>query len=584
METILTLAILLVGLAVLAGVTAVQIARSYGRWTSGYGSARSGEAPPHGHGRPGPGDAPRAVAPDIASRVLVVEDDDSVRELCEQTLSDEGYEVVTAASAEEALELLSSDFNVHDPGITILELGLVVVDLNLPGASGAELAQQLVERNPDVAVMFTSGYDPSDFGVEPEEVAFLAKPFTPDHLIDAVASAGSRRGHVHQSDPDRPEGSAKRGGGDTGGAQMGVNDPRAAGGTRGQDRDEIGVAAEKVSWTGQHIDKAVLSRTTPPDVARPRGHRVVRPDFGAGLAGSSDGGAEGDTDRAALVGFGSFSVSRKRLAAVTAAAGVAILIASGGVALARGGGTTGVDTPRSDILPGVAASEVDGNDGSETDAAPEAWDLDSDGEYDDAEQTSSDTYDGGSEQTQDRGSEPGPTREPAPEPDPELEPDPQPEPAPALEPEVSSEPSPDPSPDPSPALPADPSPEASPEPDPVVAYSEPSKDDPVLVSCSAEQQASGTTTYTVEFTVQFSGGDYDVLPREPFVNNDATIEVRGATLTWDVTATHVGERGDGDTFEVSAPSELGWADPGSDDRHHTHLPPPLTVYADGCRR
>ncbi|MBW3664103.1 MAG: response regulator [Actinobacteria bacterium] len=731
------LAMLLVGLAVLAGVAAtlaLQVARSYGRWTSGYGSARSGGAPPHGDGRAGPGDAPRPVAADIASRVLVVEDDDSVRELCEQTLADEGYEVVTAASAEEALELLSSDSNVHDPGITILEVGLVVVDLNLPGASGAELAKQLVERNPDVTVMLTSGYDPTELGLRPflgtgwsfpprysiqqdpdadgVEVSFLAKPFTPDQLLGAARSAVSERlrhkgraigiwDYERGSDPDvvpstrfSPDGRPLRSRvlvvedddsvrdlceqtlADEGyevvtaasaeealelaatldGVDLLVSDLNSSStrdlatdvvlaGTDGVTLDELLAACKVVvpgwnprRWHTRGHGVEASSRVPDGDKVLEiiRGKRTSRggggPEGGTTsvllMSGHDPADVGIDTDevaflakpftpdqllegvraaitdtsnarkrpgrvkysnivfrhgsRAALVGFGSFSVSRKRLAAVTAAAGVAILTAAGGVALARGGGAGGVDMPRFDILPGVAASEVDGNDGSATDAAPEAWDLDSDGEYDDAEQTSSDTNDGGNERTQDRGPEPGPTPEPAPEPDPEPEPNPQPEPEPASapEPEVSPEPSPDRSPEVSP----DPSPEPSPEPDPVVAYSEPSKDDPVLVSCSAEQQASGTTTYTVEFTVQFSGGDYDVLPREPFVNNDATIEVRGATLTWDVTATHVGERGDGDTFDVTAPSEFGWADPGSDDRHHTHLPPPLTVYADGCRR
>lgn len=136
---------------------------------------------------------------------LVVEDDDGLRELYVRTLSDAGWRVVASATAERALGLLDGrsrqaarrwktpELNadadgVHDPGVTVLQVAVLVADLSLPGMDGARMADEVTGVAPGVAVVFVSGYDPSSFGVS-DNRQVLAKPFEPDHLVAAVQRA-----------------------------------------------------------------------------------------------------------------------------------------------------------------------------------------------------------------------------------------------------------------------------------------------------------------------------------------------------------------------------------------------------------
>lgn len=114
-----------------------------------------------------------------------------------------------------------------------------------------------------------------------------------------------------------------------------------------------------------------------------------------------------------------------------------------------------------------------------------------------------------------------------------------------------------------------------------VGYEPPTMHDPVLTSCTPAKEEN---TYQVAFTIEATGGNYDVLAGEPFVGNDDTVEVRGGPLTWTVTTIHTRDPDDkGDPFYVNAPSVLGWAEPGGSSRQHTHQPPPLAVHVDECR-
>jgi two-component system cell cycle sensor histidine kinase/response regulator CckA len=111
---------------------------------------------------------------------LVVEDNDSVRELAREALSGDGYCVLEARNGEEALHFVSKH-----PAIA-----LVLTDVVMPIMGGRELAVRLAELRRDLKVIFTSGYTHGAIvGREALETAFIQKPFTPAVLGRAVREA-----------------------------------------------------------------------------------------------------------------------------------------------------------------------------------------------------------------------------------------------------------------------------------------------------------------------------------------------------------------------------------------------------------
>ena len=129
-----------------------------------------------------PGAEPVA-APRGSETVLLVEDDDAVRNLAERVLAEAGYEVLTASGGWEALELVGRYPNPID---------LLLTDVVMPGMNGPELADRLGALRPETRVLFASGY--TDGAVFRRELpggtpAFIAKPFTPDALRRKVREA-----------------------------------------------------------------------------------------------------------------------------------------------------------------------------------------------------------------------------------------------------------------------------------------------------------------------------------------------------------------------------------------------------------
>jgi PAS domain S-box-containing protein len=103
--------------------------------------------------------------------VLVVEDADGVRVLGRRMLERQGYTVLVAANADEALELFE-----QSPSIDVL-----LTDIVMPGASGPELTRRLVERRPALKVIYMSAHTEDaivHYGVLDPGIAFLHKPFT----------------------------------------------------------------------------------------------------------------------------------------------------------------------------------------------------------------------------------------------------------------------------------------------------------------------------------------------------------------------------------------------------------------------
>jgi len=115
-----------------------------------------------------------------SKRVLLVEDDDKVRELLREVLGTQGFEVLEAADGPAALERLAEAGD---------DIDLLLVDVVMPGIDGFTLSVHVCERVPDVAVIYISGYTDNDQlreSVQTANAQFLQKPFTPVQLIEKV--------------------------------------------------------------------------------------------------------------------------------------------------------------------------------------------------------------------------------------------------------------------------------------------------------------------------------------------------------------------------------------------------------------
>jgi nitrogen-specific signal transduction histidine kinase len=110
-------------------------------------------------------------------RVLLVEDEDMVRDLLREALSSAGFDVIAASHGPEAIETLERDGAPID---------LLVTDVVMPRMSGPELARRLGEQRDGLRVLFISGYTADELSnrVSFERgTGFLQKPFSPPTLI-----------------------------------------------------------------------------------------------------------------------------------------------------------------------------------------------------------------------------------------------------------------------------------------------------------------------------------------------------------------------------------------------------------------
>jgi FixJ family two-component response regulator len=116
--------------------------------------------------------------------VFVVDDDSSVRRLIATLLTVSSYRVETFATAQEFLEA-----NCASP------LACLILDVQLPGLTGLELQQTLIERGRLLPIVFITGYGDIPTSVKAMKagaVDFLPKPFTEEALLSAVQTALDR--------------------------------------------------------------------------------------------------------------------------------------------------------------------------------------------------------------------------------------------------------------------------------------------------------------------------------------------------------------------------------------------------------
>jgi len=130
--------------------------------------------------RPGAPDAPDAQdAARTSNTVLLVEDEEGVREVARAALEKAGYRVLEARQGQEALEVAGR----HEGPIALL-----LTDVVMPVMGGPELARQLRQFLPGIRVLYISGYAPGEGGRQAArlDAPFLAKPFRPGTLVGKV--------------------------------------------------------------------------------------------------------------------------------------------------------------------------------------------------------------------------------------------------------------------------------------------------------------------------------------------------------------------------------------------------------------
>jgi CheY-like chemotaxis protein len=109
--------------------------------------------------------------------VLIVEDDELVRELGVEFLSDAGFEVLEAGNGEEALSLLESN----------PKIGVLFTDINMPGPlDGVTLASIAAVRWPHLVIIIGSGNVLPRSGALPRGITFIRKPCAPESVIQLI--------------------------------------------------------------------------------------------------------------------------------------------------------------------------------------------------------------------------------------------------------------------------------------------------------------------------------------------------------------------------------------------------------------
>jgi DNA-binding NtrC family response regulator len=123
--------------------------------------------------------------PDAKPNILLVDDEEALRGVVAERLADEGFEVVEAASGEDALEQLQR-----------FAFDVIVSDLRLPGIDGRRVIDAALERYPGIIAIVVTGYatvkDAVDI-IKRGAADFVAKPFQFDELLHVVNSAREQR-------------------------------------------------------------------------------------------------------------------------------------------------------------------------------------------------------------------------------------------------------------------------------------------------------------------------------------------------------------------------------------------------------
>lgn len=115
----------------------------------------------------------------MSQQILLVDDDDAVRQFARRALTDAGHRVLSVSSGQEAVAAASH----------LTQLDVIITDVVMPGMMGGAVARSITEAFPNARVLLVSGYI-DDASVIPNVAtghwAYLVKPFSIRELCDAV--------------------------------------------------------------------------------------------------------------------------------------------------------------------------------------------------------------------------------------------------------------------------------------------------------------------------------------------------------------------------------------------------------------
>ena len=115
----------------------------------------------------------------VHANILLVDDDDAVREITAAILEDLGYEVREAASGDAALDVLERSPRVD----------LLMVDVAMPGMSGLQLTRAVQQRRPAMPVLLVTGYADTEAIDTVGEERIVLKPFRNEDLARKIRTA-----------------------------------------------------------------------------------------------------------------------------------------------------------------------------------------------------------------------------------------------------------------------------------------------------------------------------------------------------------------------------------------------------------
>ena len=121
----------------------------------------------------------------FSANILVIDDEESMRAGCIQTLTESGYRVQAVEDGHKGLEKTSNE-----------SFDVILLDLKMPGIPGMEVLKKLKENDPNCFVIVITAYGTVDSAVEAMKRGaydFLSKPFTPEALNSIVKRAVDNR-------------------------------------------------------------------------------------------------------------------------------------------------------------------------------------------------------------------------------------------------------------------------------------------------------------------------------------------------------------------------------------------------------
>lgn len=143
--------------------------------------------------------SPACSRPSRHQTILLVEDEDFVRNVTREVLELEGYHVLEAIHAEDGIELYRENADIID---------LLLTDVVMPGLNGRDFANQLLAIKADLKIIFMSGYTDNAVlreGFSDPRLNYIQKPFTLDALSGKVEEVLRQRISASLPNQERPD-------------------------------------------------------------------------------------------------------------------------------------------------------------------------------------------------------------------------------------------------------------------------------------------------------------------------------------------------------------------------------------------